>query len=116
VFVRLHFLDMAVEYLRRQQNRLKLEFQIDSWPRYDYDNGESHGLERVTTAKWPGDEHDGLEMTAATAVILRAEGAYRTPGDNGALFMVLRNVRRPVADPFGGQHAVISAPRGLPRR
>jgi len=36
--------------------------------------------------------------------------------DNGALFMVVRNVRRPGADPFGGQHAVISAPRGLPRR
>src|SRR6267142_2546913 len=30
--------------------------------------------------------------------------------DNGALFMVVRNVRRPGADPFGGQHAVISAP------
>ena len=88
MFVRLHFLDMAVEYLRRQQDRLKLEFQIGSWPRYDYD-------------------HTGKAM---------GEGAYRAPDDNGALFMVLRNVRRPVADPFGGQHAVISAPRGLPRR
>ena len=31
------FLDMAVEYLSRQQARLKSEFQLGSWPRYDYD-------------------------------------------------------------------------------
>src|SRR5262245_4329307 len=55
---------------------------------------EAHGLDKLTTATWPGDEHDGWEMTAATAFILRAEGAYRSPGDHGALFMVLRNVRR----------------------
>jgi hypothetical protein len=143
------FLDAAVEYLRRQQDRLKSDFQLGSWPRYDYDQdagtltfssdgrvsvladmhivgttsksggtwlwawdnpsilekvthclgdvrayGGLHGLEKLTTAKWPGDEHDGWEMTAATAFILRAEGAYRVPGDHGALFMVLRNVRR----------------------
>jgi hypothetical protein len=41
--------------------------------------GESHGLERSTTAKWRGDEHDGWEMAAATAFILRAEGAYQAP-------------------------------------
>lgn len=41
--------------------------------------GESHGPERLTTAKWPDDEHDGWEMTAATAFILRAEGAYQAP-------------------------------------
>ena len=57
--------------------------------------GEAHGLEKLTTPKWPGDEHDGWEMTAAAAFILRTEGAYRAAHDNGALFMVLRNVRRP---------------------
>jgi hypothetical protein len=57
--------------------------------------GEAHGLDKLTTAKWPGDEHDGWEMTAASALILRAEGAYRVPHENGALFMVLQNVRRP---------------------
>ena len=31
------FLDMAVEYLSSQQARLKSEFQLGSWPRYDYD-------------------------------------------------------------------------------
>ena len=144
------FLEMAVEYLRWQQDRLKSEFRLGSWPRYDYDQeagtltlssagkvevladshiigstpkrsgtwlwawdnpsifenvkhcladvrayGQSHGLEKLTTAKWPGDEHDGWEMTAAAAFILRAEGGYRAPNDDGALFMVLRNVRRP---------------------
>jgi hypothetical protein len=144
------FLEMAVEYLRRQQDRLKSEFQLGRWPRYDYDQesgtltfssdgrvevladihivgstskrsgtwlwawdnpsilenvkhcladvrayGENHGLEKLTTAKWAGDERDGWEMTAAVAFILRAEGGYRAPHDNGALFMVLRNVRRP---------------------
>ena len=124
------FLDMAVEYLSRQQAPLKSEFQLGSWPRYDYDQeagtlsfsangkvevladihivgstskhsgtwlwawdnpsilenvkhcladvrtyGETHELEKLTTAKWPGDERDGWEMTAATAFILRAEGA-----------------------------------------
>jgi hypothetical protein len=144
------FLDMALEYLNRQQERLKSEFRLGTWPRYDYDQeagtlafsangkvevladihivgststrsgtwlwawdnpsilenvkhcladvrayGESHGLEKLTTAKWSGDEHDGWEMTAAAAFILRAEGAYRSPGEHGALFMVLRNVRMP---------------------
>jgi hypothetical protein len=34
-------------------------------------------------------------MTSAAAYILRAEGAYRSPDENGALFVLLRNVRRP---------------------
>jgi hypothetical protein len=31
------FLEMATEYLRRQQDRLKADFQLGSWERYDYD-------------------------------------------------------------------------------
>src|SRR5262245_2441460 len=143
------FIDLAMQCLTRQQDHRKTEFELGSWPRYDYDQeagmltfssngrvgvvadmhivgstskrsgtwlwawdnpsilehvkhcladvrayGEAHGLDKLTTATWPGDEHDGWEMTAATAFILRAEGAYRSPGDHGALFMVLRNVRR----------------------
>jgi hypothetical protein len=38
-------------------------------------------------------------MTAASAFILRAEGAYRASEQNGALFMVLQNVRRPPDGP-----------------
>lgn len=57
--------------------------------------GEVHGFDKLTTAKWPGDERDGWEMTAAAAFILQTQGAYRAPDDNGVLFMVLRNIRRP---------------------
>ena len=143
------FVDTAVEYLARQQDRLKSEFQLGTWQRYDYDQdagtlvfssngrvgvvadihivgststtsgtwlwawdnpsilervthcladvrayGERHAFDKLTTAKWPGDEHDGWEMTAATAFILRAEGGYRAPGENGAVFMILQNVRK----------------------
>lgn len=56
--------------------------------------GEAHGFEKLTRAKWPGDECDGWEMTAAAAYILRAEGGYRAPSERGALFMIMRQVRR----------------------
>jgi hypothetical protein len=56
--------------------------------------GEAHGLEKLTTAKWPADEIDGWEMTAIAAFVLQAEGAYRSPDEKGALFMLLRDVRR----------------------
>jgi hypothetical protein len=141
--------DVAIEYLRERQDRLTSEFELFSWPRYDYDQdagtitfskdgrvgvvadiqlvgsiskksgtwlwswanpsivesarrsmthvreyGEAHGLEKLTQAKWPADEYDGWEMTAAAAFILKSEGAYRSPDERGALFMVLQNVRR----------------------
>ena len=57
--------------------------------------GEAHGFEKLVNAEWPGDDRDGWEMTAAAAYILKAEGAYRAPNENGALFMILRNVLRP---------------------
>lgn len=57
--------------------------------------GEVHGFDKLTTPKWPGDERDGWEMTAVAAFILQTQGAYRAPHDNGVLFMVLRNIRRP---------------------
>jgi len=55
--------------------------------------GAEHGFERLTDPKWLGDEYDGWEMTAVTAFILKADGGYRAPGDNGALFLVMENVR-----------------------
>jgi len=41
----------------------------------------------------PADEHDGWGMTAVAAHLLEADGAYRTPGDNGFTYMLLSNVR-----------------------
>jgi hypothetical protein len=54
--------------------------------------GRERRLRKLTTAMWSGDEADGWEMTAASAYVLRAEGAYRSPEGQGALFMILRNV------------------------
>jgi Family of unknown function (DUF6882) len=142
-------LTTAMAYLHVKQERLKSEFDLGRWQRYDYDQdggtltfssdgrigvvadmhivgstsrsggtwlwswdngsildrvkhcmtlvreyGEQHGFEKLTTAKWPGGEGDGWEMTAVAAYVLEAEGAYRAPHDNGALFMVLQRVRR----------------------
>lgn len=58
------------------------------------DYGETHGFGKLTDPKWPGDEQDGWEMTAAAAYILQAEGGYRAPDEKGALFLLMRNVRR----------------------
>jgi len=55
--------------------------------------GEARGFVRLTDARWAADEADGWELTAAAALLLKAEGAYRSPHDRGALFMILHNVR-----------------------
>jgi len=55
--------------------------------------GEKRGFPKLTVEKWEGDEYDGWEMTAIAAYVLKADGAYRSPGSNGALFMILKNVR-----------------------
>jgi hypothetical protein len=56
------------------------------------DYGETHGLPHLTTAKWPAHEIDGWEMTGIAAFLLQAEGAYRTPGENGYAFMIITAV------------------------
>jgi len=141
--------DRAKAYLEQRQERLKSEFELGRFERFDYDQnagtlsfssngrvqvvadmqvvgstserggtwlwawanpsvlehlvmelddvftyGQAHGLDKLTTAKWPGDESDGWEMTAVAAFVLQSEGAYRAAHDGGALFLTLRNVRR----------------------
>lgn len=56
--------------------------------------GETEDFAALTVPLWPGEEADGWEMTAVAARILSAQGAYRTPGDNGFTFMLLDAVRR----------------------
>lgn len=58
------------------------------------DYGKHHGFERLTNPYWLADEHDGWEMTAAAAHVLQADGGYRVPDENGATFLVMRNIRR----------------------
>ena len=143
------FVATAVEYLCARQDRFSVEFELDSWERYDYDQeegtikfssfgkvgviadiqvvgstsksggtwlwssnnesilpqckggldvvrtlGDRHGYQRLVTDKWPADEQDGWEMAAVASFVLGSEGAYRVPDDNGALFLVLHNLRR----------------------
>ena len=56
--------------------------------------GEAEDLACLTVPKWPAGEADGWEMTAVAAKILGAEGAYRTPGNAGFNFMLLKDIRR----------------------
>ena len=57
------------------------------------DYGEALDRPHLAVPLWPADEHDGWAMTAVAAHLLEADGAYRTPGDNGFTYMLLSNVR-----------------------
>lgn len=138
----------ALSYLRDQQDRLRRDFGLSEWERYDYyqdeglikfssngrvglvadmqvvgstsnetgtwlwawDNpsietrvqtlsrevlalGKAKGFKQLVEPKWKGDERDGWEMTAVAAFISQADGAYRSPSERGALFLVLTNPR-----------------------
>ena len=54
--------------------------------------GKENKIEKLTTAKWPAEEVDGWEMTAIAAHILKAKGAYRSPGKTGFTFMVFTDI------------------------
>jgi hypothetical protein len=71
------------------------------------DYGKAHGLRKLTEAKWPAEQDDGWCMTAITAKLLGAKGAYRSPDlkSGGALFMVFTDIRwAPGAGPQGQDH------------
>lgn len=55
--------------------------------------GEAHGLAHLTDSTWHAHEPDGWEMTAVTALLTSAKGAYRTPKEGGFTHMVLTVVR-----------------------
>lgn len=63
------------------------------------DFGEAEGLHELTEQRLPDDEYLGWEMTAITAQIVGAKGAYRCPSDNGFLYLVFTNLT--FADPGG---------------
>lgn len=57
------------------------------------DHGAREGWDRLVEPRWAGDDRDAWEATAIAARLLRAHGAYRAPCAQGALFVLLRNVR-----------------------
>jgi hypothetical protein len=54
--------------------------------------GELHGLRELTTPKWNATEADGWAMTAVTAKLLQAKGAYRSPDQTGFSFFVFTDI------------------------
>jgi hypothetical protein len=48
--------------------------------------GEKKKMEKLMVAKWDADIYDGWEMTAISAYLLKAKGAYRTPNDKEDVF------------------------------
>jgi hypothetical protein len=54
---------------------------------------EAHSLLKLASAYWSADEEDGWQMTAVSAYLLKAKGAYRSPDERGFTFMVMTDVR-----------------------
>lgn len=55
--------------------------------------GRIHKFDALTDAEWKADQSDGWDMTAVTAMLTGAIGAYRTEDDNGYTFMVITRIR-----------------------
>ena len=57
--------------------------------------GLTRNFKRLITPKWKADQIDGWEMTAISAFILKAKGAYRVPTKNDSIFtfMIFKNIR-----------------------
>lgn len=55
-------------------------------------HGLEHGMLKLASARWPGGEPEGWQMTAIAAYLLGARGAYRTPSERGATFMLLTSI------------------------
>lgn len=54
--------------------------------------GKVNNLEPLTKSKWFGDEYDGWEMTAISAYLMKAKGAYRLPLENTFTFVIYKEI------------------------
>lgn len=59
------------------------------------DYGIRRNFRRLKIPKWQADEYDSWEMTAISAYLLKAKGAYRVPSKDSSLriFMIYKNIR-----------------------
>lgn len=55
--------------------------------------GEARGLLKLACGEWPADEFDGWQMTAIAARQLGAIGAYRSPDEDGHVYLVITSAR-----------------------
>ncbi|WP_240100127.1 DUF6882 domain-containing protein [Christiangramia crocea] len=54
--------------------------------------GEENNIEALTKRKWHADQYDGWEMTAISAYLMKAKGAYRVPTENTYSFMIFKDI------------------------
>jgi hypothetical protein len=56
--------------------------------------GEQHSIYKLVEPRWEATEEDGWDMTAITAYILEAKGAYRFPSDEIMTYAVFMDIRK----------------------
>lgn len=56
--------------------------------------GQEHGIPELTAPRWDADEADAWAMTAVTANLVQAKGAYRGSNEGGVTFMLIMDLRR----------------------
>lgn len=66
----------------------KVKTEIEMVKHYGNDNN----LEPLTKSKWIADEYDAWEMTAISAYLMKAKGAYRFPLKNTFLFVIYKEI------------------------
>jgi hypothetical protein len=54
--------------------------------------GEKNGVEKLVTARWPGNDDDGWEMTAIATWVLKAKGAFSFLSDEMLVFVVFTDI------------------------
>ena len=59
------------------------------------DYGKENNLESLTKNKWFADEYDAWEMTAISAYLMKAKGAYRFPLENAFSFVIYKEIIKP---------------------
>jgi len=57
------------------------------------DFGIEHGILRLMQPRWSAKEKDAWEMTAATAKLTDAKGAFRVPGSDAVTYLVFTDIR-----------------------
>jgi len=75
---------------------------IENWPSLSTDGmravrdfGAEHGIEELTTDYLESDDLPGLGwmLAAISARVLNAEGAYRAPSGEGAVYLLIRSIK-----------------------
>ncbi|WP_372831458.1 DUF6882 domain-containing protein [Pontibacterium sp.] len=55
--------------------------------------GEERNFIALTNEQWEGDDDDGWEMTCVAALVLNAQGAYRTESETGYTYMIITDIQ-----------------------